>query len=114
MTVLVIAEHDNAALAAATLNTVTAAGELGEVHVLVAGSGCSAVGEACAQVAGVAKVLLADAPSYAHALAEPVAALVVALAEGYEHIVVPATKAVPPLEKLGETEIPLLEVDSTR
>nr|HNI21718.1 electron transfer flavoprotein subunit alpha/FixB family protein [Plasticicumulans sp.] len=70
MAVLVIAEHDNAVLKAATLNTVTAAAGLGEVHVLVAGQGCGAVAEAAAQVAGVSKVLLADDAALAHALAE--------------------------------------------
>ncbi len=94
MSILIIAEHDNAVLKAATLNTVTAATQLGgDVTVLVAGHGCGAVAEAAAQVAGVKKVLVADAPHYAHQLAENVAALVVSLASGYTHILAPATAA---------------------
>ena len=73
MSVLVIAEHDNAELKPATLNTITAAQELGQVTVLVAGSGCKAVAEAVAKVAGVAKVLLADDTILEHALAETLA-----------------------------------------
>ncbi|RMX06143.1 electron transfer flavoprotein subunit alpha/FixB family protein [Allofranklinella schreckenbergeri] len=91
MTVLVIAEHDNASLKGATLNTVTAAAALGEVHVLVAGHNAAAAAQAAAQVAGVAKVLHADGPALENALAENVAAQVLALADGYEHIVFPAT-----------------------
>ena len=94
MCILVIAEHDNVALKAATLNVVTAAAQLGEdLHVLIAGHGCGAVAEAAAQVAGVKKVRVADAPHYAHQLAENVAALVVSLADGYSHILAPATAA---------------------
>ncbi len=94
MSILVIAEHDNAALKAATLNTITAAARLGDdIHVLVAGHGCGAVAEAAARVAGVRKVRVADAPHYAHQLAENVAALVVGLAGGYTHILAPATAA---------------------
>jgi len=94
MSILVIAEHDNAVLKAATLNTITAAVQLGDdIHVLVAGQGCGAVAEAAAQVAGVKKVLIADAPHYAHQLAENVAALVVSLAGGYSHLLAPATAA---------------------
>jgi electron transfer flavoprotein alpha subunit len=94
MSILVIAEHDNAVLKAATLNTVTAAAQLGsDITVLVAGHGCSAVAEIAAQVAGVNKVLIADAPYYAHQLAENVAALVVSLAGGYSHILAPSTAA---------------------
>ena len=94
MSILVIAEHDNAVLKAATLNTVTAATRLGDdIAVLVAGHGCGAVAEAAAQVAGVKKVLVADAPHYANQLAENVAALVVGLAGGYTHILAPATAA---------------------
>ena len=93
MAVLVIAEHDNAALKAATLNTVTAAAGLGEVHVLVAGQGCGAVAEAAAQVAGVSKVLLADDAALAHALAENLAPLVTGLARSYSHVLAPATAA---------------------
>ncbi len=94
MSILVIAEHDNAVLKAATLNTITAATQLGDdVQVLVAGHGCSAVAQAAAQVAGVKKVLVADASHYAHQLAENLAALVVGLAGGYSHILAPATAA---------------------
>ena len=96
MSILVIAEHDNASLKAATLNTVGAAAKIGaqsgtEVHVLVAGSGCAAVAQAAAQVAGVAKVRVADAAQYADQTAENVAALIVANAGGYSHILAPAT-----------------------
>jgi electron transfer flavoprotein alpha subunit len=84
MSVLVIAEHDNAELKPATLAAVTAAGQLGgDVDILVAGSGCASVGDAAAKVAGVAKVLVADAPEYAQMLAEPMANLVVPLARNY-------------------------------
>ena len=92
MTSLVVAEHDNATLKGATLNTVAAAAKIGgDIHVLVAGSGCAAVAQAAAQIAGVAKVLLADAPHFADALAENVAAQVVALAGAYSHLLAPAT-----------------------
>lgn len=78
MSTLVIAEHDNAALKPATLNAIAAAVQIGApVHVLVAGSGCAAAGESAAAAAGVAKVLLADAPHYGAQLAENLAALVV-------------------------------------
>ena len=94
MSILVIAEHDNAVLKAATLNTITAASQLGsDIAILVAGQGCGAVAEAAAQVVGVKKVLVADAPHYANQLAENVAALVVSLADGYTHILAPATAA---------------------
>ncbi len=94
MSILVIAEHDNAALKAATLNTLTAALQLGDdIHVLVAGHHCDAVAQAAAQVVGVKKVLTAEAPYYANQLAENVAALVVSLASGYSHILAPATAA---------------------
>ena len=92
MTALVIAEHDNASLKGATLNTVTAAVKCGgDVHVLVAGSNCAAVAQAAAQIAGVSKVLVADAPQFADALAENVAAQVVAMAGAYSHILTAAT-----------------------
>ena len=92
MASLVIAEHDNASLKGATLNTVTAAVKCGgDVHVLVAGSNCAAAAQAAAQLAGVAKVLVADAPHFADALAENVAAQVVAMAGAYSHILAPAT-----------------------
>ncbi|MBL8360565.1 MAG: FAD-binding protein [Rubrivivax sp.] len=92
MAALVIAEHDNASLKAATLNTVTAALQCGgDVHVLVAGSGAGPAAQAAAQVAGVAKVLHADAEHLGHGLAENVAAQIVALAQGYSHVLFPAT-----------------------
>jgi electron transfer flavoprotein alpha subunit len=92
MSILVIAEHDNASLKGATLNAVTAASKMGgEVHILVAGSGCQAVADAAAKVSGIAKVKLADAAHYADQAAENVAALIVANAAGYSHIVAPAT-----------------------
>lgn len=94
MSILVIAEHDNASLKSATLNAVTAATQLGaEVTLLVAGQECSAVAQAAAQVTGVQKVLVADAAPYAKQLAENVAALVVGLAANYTHILAPATAA---------------------
>ncbi len=92
MTALVIAEHDNQALKAATLNTVAAAAACGgQVHVLVAGSGCAAVAQAAAGIAGVARVLCVDAPQLGEQLAENLAAQVVALAGSYSHILAPAT-----------------------
>jgi electron transfer flavoprotein alpha subunit len=92
MAILVIAEHDNASLKAATLNTVTAAKKLGgEIHVLVAGQGCGAAGQAAAQLDGVAKVRVADAAPYAEQLPENLAALVHANAAGYSHILAPAS-----------------------
>ena len=92
MTALVIAEHDNATLGGATLNTVTAAAACGgDVHVLVAGHNAAGVAQAAAQIAGVAKVLHADAESLAHGLAENLAAQVLALAGNYSHILFPAT-----------------------
>ena len=92
MSILVIAEHDNASLKAATLNTVAAAAKLGgEIHVLVAGAGCAAAAQAAAQIQGVAKVRVADAAPYANQTAENLAALIVANAAGYSHILAPAT-----------------------
>lgn len=91
MAILVIAEHDNQSLKAGTLNTVTAAAKLGEVHVLVAGQNAAAAADAAKAVAGVAKVLLADNAAYAHGLAENLAPLVVDLARGYSHVLAPAT-----------------------
>ncbi|SIQ55916.1 electron transfer flavoprotein alpha subunit apoprotein [Aromatoleum tolulyticum] len=92
MAILVIAEHDNASLKAATLNTVSAAAKLGsEVHVLVAGANCGAAAAEAAKVAGVAKVRVADAAHYETQTAENVAALVVANAAGYSHILAPST-----------------------
>ncbi len=92
MAALVIAEHDNASVKGATLNTVTAALACGgDVHVLIAGAGAAGAAAAAAQIAGVAKVLHADAPGLDHGLAESVAAQVVAIAAGYSHILFPAT-----------------------
>jgi electron transfer flavoprotein alpha subunit len=91
MTVLVYAEHDNASLKDATLAVVTAGAKLGEVHVLVAGSGCGAVADAAAKIAGVAKVLKADDAAYANQLAENVAPLVASLMGSYDAVLFPAT-----------------------
>jgi electron transfer flavoprotein alpha subunit len=92
MTALVIAEHDNATLKGATLNTVTAAAQCGgEVHVLVAGHNAGAAAAQAAQIAGVAKVIHADGEGFAHGLAENVAAQVLAIASAYSHILFPAT-----------------------
>lgn len=92
MPVLVVAEHDNASLKGATLNTVTAALQCGSsVHVLVAGHQCAPAAQAAGAVAGVEKVLLADAAGLAHGLAENLAAQVVAIAGAYSHILFPAT-----------------------
>ena len=92
MTALVIAEHDNTSVKGATLNTVTAAAKCGgEVHVLVAGANAAAAAAAAAQIAGVSKVLHADAAGFAHGLAENMAAQILALAAGYTHILFPAT-----------------------
>ncbi|MFZ5543452.1 MAG: electron transfer flavoprotein subunit alpha/FixB family protein [Pseudomonadota bacterium] len=92
MTALVIAEHDNASIKGATLNTVSAAAACGgEVHVLVAGSNASEAAKQAAQIAGVSKVLLADAPQLGEQLAENVAAQVLAVAGAYSHILFPAT-----------------------
>ena len=92
MTTLVIAEHDNASLKGATLNTVTAAIACGgDVHVLVAGENAAAVAQAAAQIAGVAKVLHADGAALKNGLAENLAAQVLAVASNYSHIVFPAT-----------------------
>jgi electron transfer flavoprotein alpha subunit len=94
MTTLLLAEHDNKTLKDATNKALTAAKALGRpVHVLVAGAGCKAAADAAAKLDGVEKVLLADAPAYAHMLAEPVAALIASLAGGYEAIVAPSTTA---------------------
>src|SRR5574338_1284033 len=96
MAILVIAEHDNAGLKAATLNTVAAAAKLGgDIQVLVAGTGCEGACAAAAKLAGVAKVLCADAPHYADQGAENLAALVVNVAKdgAYSHLLAPATAA---------------------
>jgi electron transfer flavoprotein alpha subunit len=92
MTTLVIAEHDNATIKGATLNTVTAALACGgDVHVLVAGSGSGAAATAAAAIAGVSKVLHADSAAFANGLAENVATQVLAVASSYSHILFPAT-----------------------
>jgi electron transfer flavoprotein alpha subunit len=94
MTSLVIAEHDNASIKGATLNTITAAAACGgDVHVLVAGHNAAAAAAAAAQIAGVTKVIHADSEVLAHSLAENVAAQVLAIAANYSHILFPATAA---------------------
>jgi electron transfer flavoprotein alpha subunit len=94
MSVLVIAEHDNRTLKTATRNAVTAAAKLGgEVHILVAGQDCRPVAEAASKVAGVTKVLVADAPDVAHALPENLAPLVAELGRNYAYLVAPATSS---------------------
>lgn len=92
MTALVIAEHDNETLKGSTLNTIAAAVQCGgDVHVLVAGHNCNVAAQAAAKAAGVAKVLVADAPQFADGLAENLAEQVLALASSYSHILAPAT-----------------------
>jgi len=92
MTALVIAEHDNASLKGATLNTVTAAAACGgDVHVLVTGHNAGAAAAAAAQIVGVSKVIHADGEGFAHGLAENIAAQVLAIAGNYSHILFPAT-----------------------
>lgn len=92
MPALVLAEHDNQHLKAATLHTVTAAAKAaGEVHVLVAGHNCAAVAQQAAKIQGVTKVLVADAPHLADGLAENVAEQVLAVSKGYTHVFAPAT-----------------------
>jgi electron transfer flavoprotein alpha subunit len=92
MATLLLAEHANTALKDATNKALTAARALGgEVHILVAGKGCRPAAEAAAKLDGVAKVLLADDARYEHTVAEPVAALIISLAGGYDAILAPAT-----------------------
>jgi electron transfer flavoprotein alpha subunit len=92
MAVLIIAEHSNGALAAATLNTVAAAQKVGgDIAVLVAGQNVGAVAEAAAKIAGVARVLVADDAAYAHQLPENIAPLVVSIAQNFTHLLAPAT-----------------------
>ncbi|WP_024302705.1 electron transfer flavoprotein subunit alpha/FixB family protein [Pseudogulbenkiania sp. MAI-1] len=92
MTALIIAEHDNGALKSATASTIAAARRLGvDIHVLVAGSACSAAALQAARLQGVAKVLMADAPHYEGGLAENLAALVISLAPAYSHLLAPAS-----------------------
>ena len=92
MTILVIAEHDNASVKPATLNTIAAAQKIGgDIHVLIAGSNAQAAADAAAKIVGVAKVLLADAPQLADGLAENIDGTVVLIAKNYSHILAPAT-----------------------
>lgn len=92
MSVLVIAEHDNASLKPATLHTVTAAGAIGgDIDVLVAGAGCGAAAEEAARIPGVAKVLVAEAAALEHRVAEEIAPLIVKLAPNYSHVLAAAT-----------------------
>ena len=92
MTSLVIAEHDNASIRPATLNTVTAASHCGgDVHVLVAGHNAQAAAQAASQIAGVAKVIHVEGEHFAHGLAENMAAQILSIAPGYSHILFPAT-----------------------
>ncbi len=91
MTALLVAEHSNDALNDATAKALTAAKELGDVHVLVAGANCDAAAEAASKLDGVAKVLVADDAQYEKQVAEPMAALIVKLAENYDAILAPAT-----------------------
>ncbi|WP_330555564.1 electron transfer flavoprotein subunit alpha/FixB family protein [Burkholderia multivorans] len=92
MTILVIAEHDNASVKASTLNAIAAAHKIGgEIHLLLAGNGVQSAADTASTIAGVSKVLLADAPHLADGLAENVAATVLNVAKGYSHILAPAT-----------------------
>jgi len=92
MTVLIVAEPSGAEVKPATLSTLTAARALGgDIHVLVAGAGVAAAGEAAARIEGAAKVLAADDAIYAHALPEPIADLIAGLAPSYSHVLAPAT-----------------------
>ncbi|WP_395458665.1 electron transfer flavoprotein subunit alpha/FixB family protein [Azospirillum melinis] len=94
MPILILADHDNDSLKPATAHAVTAATKLGgDIHVLVAGRNAAPAAEQAAKLTGVAKVLLADDAAYEHALAEPVAALLVSLAAGYSHVLAAATSA---------------------
>jgi electron transfer flavoprotein alpha subunit len=92
MAILVIAEHDNKQLKTGVANTIAAAAKIGaDISVLVAGGGCAEAAAAAAKIAGVTKVLVADAPQYADPLAENLAALVLSIAKNYTHILAPAT-----------------------
>jgi electron transfer flavoprotein alpha subunit len=92
VTILVIAEHDNASVKPATLNTIAAAQKIGgDIHVLIAGSNAQAAADAAAKIVGVAKVLLADAPQLADGLAENIDGTVLLIAKNYSHILAPAT-----------------------
>jgi electron transfer flavoprotein alpha subunit len=92
VTILVIAEHDNASIKPATLNTIAAASKIGgDIHVLVAGANAQPAADAAAKIAGVSKVLLADAPQLADGLAENIDGTVLQIAKNYSHILAPAT-----------------------
>ena len=92
MSILILADHDNGQLAAATLNTVTAATQVGgDIHVLVAGDASGDVAKAAAAIAGVSKVLTAGADAMAHGIAENIAPLIQSMASGYNHLMAPAT-----------------------
>ena len=92
MSILVVAEHDNSEIKAATHNTIAAAVAIGgEIHVLVAGDGCATAGDTAAKVDGVAKVLVADSPEYENGIAENLTPLILSIADGYEHILANAT-----------------------
>ncbi len=92
MSILVVAEHYNSELSPATLNTVTAASQIGgDVHVLVAGQDCSAIGEAAAKISGVAKVLVCDSATHANEITENTAALIQSQIESYSHVLAPAS-----------------------
>jgi len=94
MSILIIAEHDNTAIKSALLNTVAAAQKIGgDIDILVAGHQCAPAAKAAAAIPGVKKVLVADAPHYAHALAENLAALVVSIAKKYSHVLAPSTSS---------------------
>jgi electron transfer flavoprotein alpha subunit len=94
MAILIIAEHDNAAIKPALLNTVAAAQKIGDdIHILVAGHQCAPAAQAAAAISGVNKVLMVDAPQYAHALAENLSALIVSIARNYSHVLAPSTSA---------------------
>lgn len=92
MSILVVAEHENSEIKAATLNTIAAGVAIGgEIHVLVAGEGCGGAAEAAAKIDGVAKVLVADSAEYAHGIAENITPLVLSLADNYEHFLANST-----------------------
>lgn len=92
MSILVIAEHDNKSLKGATLNTIAAAGEIGDdVHLLIAGAGCGDLAQAASATAGISKVLVADNPAYEFMLSENVSPLIAELAGNYTHVLAPAT-----------------------
>jgi len=92
MSILVLAEHDNNELNPATLNAVAAAAQIGgDIHILVAGSGCGGVADAAAKVAGVSKVLSADSAEYANGIAENMISLIMSVIDGYSHLLAPAT-----------------------